>query len=129
MKAGDSYECVYPVTGPVYEGFLQLFGDRNPLHTDERFAREKNFTGKVMHGAILAGFLSHFIGERLPVKNVIVLSYKLSFLKPVYLGDQLTLTGTVAEVFESVNCVTIRFHFKNQEGTVTCKGEASVKII
>ncbi len=129
IKKGDNFEIEYQVTEKIYNGFIDLFDDRNPLHTDEKFAREKNFSGKVMHGAILNGFLSNFIGEQLPVKNVIVLTYAISFTQPVYLGDKLKLTATVTEVFDSVNCIDIKYQFRNSRENAVSKGNISIKII
>ena len=129
IKKGDNFEVEYQVTEKIYNGFIELFDDRNPLHTNEKFAREKNFSGRVMHGAILNGFLSNFIGERLPVKNVIVLTYAISFTKPVYLGDKLKLTATVTEVFDSVNCIDFKYQFRNSRDNAVGKGNISIKII
>jgi acyl dehydratase len=129
IKKGDNFEVEYQVTEKIYNGFIELFDDRNPLHTNEKFAMEKNFSGKVMHGAILTGFLSNFIGERLPVKNVIVLTYAISFTKPVYLGDKLKLTATVTEVFDSVNCIDFKYQFRNSNDNTVGKGNISIKII
>jgi acyl dehydratase len=39
------------------------------LHIDDDYARSKGFKQKVMHGNILCGFLSRFVGELLPVKK------------------------------------------------------------
>lgn len=129
FNKGDSFEVEYQVTEKIYNGFIGLFDDRNPLHTDEQFATGKKFSGRVMHGAILNGFLSNFIGERLPVKNVIVLNYNISFVKPVYLGDKLILLANIADVFESVNCISIKYQFKNSQSLTVAKGDISIKII
>ena len=129
FTSGDSFEIEYDVTERIYNGFIDLFRDRNPLHTDEQFAKGKGFAGKVMHGAILNGFLSNFIGEQLPDKNVIVLSYKISFIKPVYMDDKLKLIATIDEVFPSVNCVNIKYSFQNPGKVTVSKGEISIKII
>jgi 3-hydroxybutyryl-CoA dehydratase len=129
FETGDSFEIEYHVTEKIYNSFIDAFNDKNPLHTDEKFAKEKGFTGKVMHGAILMGFLSNFIGERLPDKNVIVLSYKISFIKPVYLGDKVKLLATVAEVFPSVNCVNFKYRFEVPGSVIVSKGEISIKVI
>jgi len=129
FKEGDSFEIDYEVTEKIYNGFIDIFNDRNPLHTDEKFAKERNFTGKVMHGAILTGFLSNFIGEGLPEKNVIVLSYKISFIKPVYLGGKLKLFAAVNEIFPSVNCINIKYRFEDPARVTVSKGEVSIKII
>lgn len=128
MKEGDVFESVFTVTPEVYEGFINTFRDRNPLHTDEAFAKEKGFSSVVMHGGILTGFLSNFIGEQLPLKNVIIHSYKISFAKPVYLGTQLLFKATITGVFESVNSVTMKYSFSDSKNTVS-KGEITIGII
>ena len=129
LKSDDNFEIDYEVTEKIYHGFIDIFNDRNPLHTDEKFAKEKNFAGKVMHGAILTGFLSHFIGEMLPVKNVIILAYNISFNNPVYLGDKLKLYATVADVSASVNCADIKYEFKNSANVTVSKGKISIRVI
>lgn len=129
FKDSDSFEVEYEVTEKIYRGFIEVFNDRNPLHTDEEFAKKKDFAGKVMHGAILTGFLSNFIGEVLPIKNVIVLSYNISFIKPVYLGDKLKLIATVADISPSINCADIKYEFKNSGNTTVSKGKISIRVI
>lgn len=129
MKQGDFFKISYKVTNHVYDGFISTFNDQNPLHVNESFAKEKGFNGKVMHGAILNGFLSNFIGEQLPVKNVIVQTYKIAFLKPVYLNDKLLLKVTIADVFESVNCIILIYVFENESEIIVAKGEISIGLI
>ncbi len=129
MKTGDQFEVAYVVDERLYDGFIQLFNDKNPLHVDETFAREKGFESKVMHGAILNGFLSNFIGEQLPVKNVVVQSYKISFMKPVYMGTTLKLTAKITDVFDSVNCILFKFKFENSAAIAVAKGEISIGLI
>ena len=68
MIKGQEFSHTFQVTESVYRGFIEIFKDKNPLHTDEAFARSKNFQGKVMHGNILNGFLSYFIGECLHIR-------------------------------------------------------------
>jgi len=77
MQQGDIYTHAFTVTPGVYDGFIQTFGDRNPLHTDGAFAVSKGFKGPVMHGNILNGFLSFFVGECLPLKNTF--EFKFNF--------------------------------------------------
>jgi len=129
FKEGDTFGSGYEVNEEIYHGFIHIFKDENPLHTDDLYARENKFEAKVMHGAILVGFLSHFIGEVLPVKNVVVLSYGIAFNKPVYLGDKLWLSGMVSDVSESTNCVDIKYEFKNINDSLVSKGKISIKII
>jgi len=130
MNKGDKFEVPFSVTAATHAGFIQLFGDKNPLHVDAGFAISKGFTGEVMHGNILGGFLSYFIGECLPVKNVIIHSQDIKYSKPVYKNDDLVLKAEIADVFPSVNAVEFRFRFENKKtATTVAKGKIQIGII
>ncbi len=126
---GQKFAETFTVSDNVYQGFIALFKDKNPLHTNERFASEKGFKEKVMHGNILNGFLSYFIGECLPVKDVIIHSQEIQFKNPVYLNDSLIFEATVSEIFESVNTIEFKFTFKNSSDKVVSKGKIQIGII
>lgn len=128
IKGLNIKQC-YVVNEDIHFGFITIFKDSNPLHTNENFAIEKGFRSKVMHGNILNGFLSHFIGECLPTKNVIIHSQQINFNKPVYLNDILTLFATVEEIFESVNTAEIKFYFENQNNIKVAKGRITIGLI
>ncbi len=118
------------VDNKVYQGFLNTFNDSNPLHVDEEFAQTKGFLNKVMHGNILGGFLSFFIGECLPIKNVVIHSQSIKYIKPVYLNDLLVLETKVSNVHQSVNVVEFNFSFKNQvSDEVVAKGKIQIGIL
>ena len=99
------------------------------MHTSDTFAREKGFKGRVMHGNILNGFLSYFIGECLPVKNVIIHSQEIQFKNPVYLNDELDFVAEVSGVFESVNSIEFKFSFKNAEKKTVAKGKIQIGLL
>jgi 3-hydroxybutyryl-CoA dehydratase len=126
---GAAFKQAFTVSEELYEGFIALFKDRNPLHTDEQFATGKGFKGRVMHGNILNGFLSYFVGECLPTKNVIIHLQEIQFKLPVYLGNTLQFEAVIADVFESVNAVEFKFNFKNEEGKVVAKGKIQIGIL
>jgi acyl dehydratase len=129
FEVGAAFEKEFIVSDDIYNGFIKLFQDRNPLHTDQAFAIGKGFRGVVMHGNILNGFLSYFIGEVLPVKNVMILAEEINYKKPVYLNDRLTLKAIVGEVHESVNLVMFKFRFCNQTNEIVTKGNIQVGIL
>ena len=129
MKKGDSYTCTFITNSSIYEGFKTTFGDHNPLHTDADFAVKKGFKAIVMHGNILGGYLSYFIGEELPDKNVIILSQEIKYLLPVYLDDELTLHATVDHVSEAVKVIEFIFNFKNQHLQKIAKGKITIGLI
>ena len=129
LKIGDKFEHVFVVDAAIHQGFIALFKDTNPLHTDQTFATAKGFRGKVMHGNILNGFLSYFVGECLPSKDVIIHRQTIKYRKPVYLDDRLMLSADVREIYESVGAVVINFVFENQEKNKVALGEIQIGTI
>lgn len=126
---GATFELTFYVKEATHAGFIELFQDKNPLHTDEAFAQQKGFSGKVMHGNILNGFLSYFIGEHLPTKEVIIHTQEIQFKNPVYLGDQLSFEAKVSGVYESVKAVEFKFNFRNANKQVVAKGKIQIGIL
>jgi 3-hydroxybutyryl-CoA dehydratase len=129
VKKGDLFSFIYVVSPKIHAGFIDIFQDKNPLHSNSVFAREKGFKGEVMHGNILGGFLSFFIGECLPVKNVIIHSQEIKYAHPVYLNDQLSLNVEIVDVFESVNVIEFKYYFQNEAGLKVAKGKINIGII
>lgn len=129
MKKGDRFTEKFRVTEDVYRCFINSFNDRNPLHTDSSFAKNKGFKTKIIHGNILGGFLSYFIGECLPIKNIVILSQDIKYRHPIYLNDKLNLKAYINEVFPSVNCVEFTYFFENQQEIKIAHGKFQIRII
>ena len=125
----DAFENTFLVTEKEYSSFLFLSNDHNPLHTDTDFAKSKGFDGKVMHGNILNAFLSYFIGESLPTKNVIIHSQEIQYKNPVYLNDELKFSAHVSGVYTSVNAVEFKFNFKNSIAKTVAKGKIQIGLL
>lgn len=117
-KLFEGYSCEhhFQISGNVHKGFAALFDDRNELHMDDEYGKSKGFEAKVMHGNILCGFLSRFVGELLPERNTIIHELQIQYKKPCYLDDHLTLKATLSEWYESVQTGLFNFEFfaKNQ---------------
>ncbi|HOD15760.1 MAG TPA: MaoC/PaaZ C-terminal domain-containing protein [Spirochaetota bacterium] len=129
MKKGDTFTIPFEVTEKVYRGFTDIFEDRNPLHMDDGYAKGKGFREKVMYGNILNGFISCFIGERLPEKNVVLISQDIAYAKPVYLNDRLELRAEVEDVHDSVGIVEFRYQFVNASGVRVARGKIQIRMI
>lgn len=129
MNKGDAFDLEFEVTEKIYVGFIELFNDKNPMHCDDVFAKKKGFPSKIVHGNVLGGYLSYFIGEKLPLKEVVILSQTIKYHKPFFIGDNLNLEAVVTDFFDSVQLVDIKFVFKNQSGLKIAKGTIQVKII
>lgn len=129
MQKGDIFEHRFKVSEQVYQGFIGLFNDKNPLHTNSEFAKEKGFESTVMHGNILNGFISYFVGECLPLKNLIIHSQEIKFTNPVYLNEELNFQSEITDVFQSVNVIEFKFKFLTTSGKKAASGKINIGII
>ena len=126
---GEEFKRAFEVNAEHHKQFIALSNDNNPLHVNEEFAKSKGFVGRVMHGNILNSFLSFFIGECLPTKNVIIHSQEIIFKNPVYLNDSLSFIAKVSGVFESVNAVEFKYSFRNEDSKVVAKGKIQIGLL
>ena len=123
---------VYQVSQEVYDCFQRCSQDMNPLHTDEAFAHEKGFEGRVMYGNILNAFISHFVGMCLPTPHVMIQSQDISFHKPVFLNDEITLQANIDTVSKAVNIINYKLKFyKTNDGgkQLVAKGHVQIGLI
>lgn len=123
---------VYQVTPEVYEYFQRCSQDMNPLHTDEAFAQAKGFKGCVMYGNILNTFISHFVGMCLPTPHVMIQSQDISFHKPVFLNDEITLEAGIDTVSEAVNIINYKLKFYKTTDTgrqLVAKGHVQIGLL
>ncbi len=125
---GHSVAHRYEITRDVYEQFIASFGDTNPLHVDEAYARAAGFAGVVAHGAILNGFVSHFVGMVLPGRRALLLSVTLRYASPCHVGDVLVLTGSVSQRVEAQRVVVLGLTVQRVDGPVVARGKAEVKV-
>jgi len=129
FKEGEKFQHVFVLSENIQNQFILMFNDKNPLHTNSEFAKDKGFQDKVMHGNILNGFLSYFIGECLPTKNVIIHTQNIEYKKPVYMGESLQFFAEVNGVFESVSAVEFKYNFKNSFNKIVAKGKFQIGIL
>lgn len=127
INIGDKFIEHFVVSAEIHQGFINIFSDRHPLHTDARYALARGFRSEVMHGNILNGFLSYFIGECLPDREVMILSQEIKYQRPVYLGDRLILEAGVVDVHYSVNVIEFVCKFRNEaDGKIVASAKISV---
>ena len=127
FKVGDEFNSKFKISNDIYDGFVNIFNDKNPMHVDLDFAKNHGYSEIVMHGNILNGFISYFIGELLPIKNIVILSQNIKFSNPVYLNDLLQFNASVFEIYESVNVINFKFSFINQKNIKVAKGKVQIK--
>ncbi|MCU0586578.1 MAG: MaoC family dehydratase [Syntrophobacteraceae bacterium] len=104
--------------------FAGITGDFNPAHVDEEYARQTAFKGRIAHGMLTAGLISHILGMKLPGPGAIYVRQELRFLAPVRIGDTITARAEVIEIMAERKLVRMRTTCTNQGGTLVLDGEA-----
>lgn len=102
--------------------FCEATGDVSPIHMDEAAAKARGHQGRVVYGMLCASLFSTLAGVYLPGAHCLLHSVEAKFAKPVYIGDQLTVSGTVQEVSELFGTVIIKASITNQHGKKVTRG-------
>ena len=129
LKLNKKFKHKFIVTEDIYKQFQRCSNDMNPLHTDEEFARSKGFPEKVMYGNILNAFISYFIGEGLPTKDVIIHSQKIAYTNPVYINETLDFEAIVSGVYKAVNAIEFKYKFIKSDGKIAAKGLIQIGLL
>lgn len=114
------------ITEEMFERFYEISCDCNPLHRDKSFAEGQGFPDRVVYGLLTASFISKLGGVYLPGKFCFIQAVEAQFVKPVFVGDTLTVSGTVKAIHESVKQAEIKVIIKNQKGEKVLRGNLKV---
>jgi phosphotransacetylase/acyl dehydratase len=106
--------------------FAAMSGDLNPTHLDHAFARSMPQHEIFAHSMWGAALISAVLGTRLPGPGTVYLGQTLEFLKPVRVGDTLTVTVTCAAK-EPGQRVVLACECVNQRGEPVIRGDAIVR--
>ena len=125
LKKGDSASFAKTVSESDVYQFAGITGDLNELHINREAAEGSLFGARVVHGCLADSFVSTVLGMKLPGKGTIFLEKSVKYLKPVYIGDTVTATATVAEIMERGR-VIFDVSYTNQKGEEVISGTALV---
>lgn len=119
---GLAEQFTVTITQEKMELFYQLSGDDSPIHMDADYAQRRGYAGRVCYGMLQASFFSTLAGVYLPGEHCLLHSVEAKFTKPVFIGDELTVSGTVTEIDETFRVATIKGQIVNQHGQKVCRG-------
>lgn len=125
IKPGDEFQLSKTITAEDVESFARLSGDRNPLHMDDQFAARTHFQRRVVHGMLVANYVSTLVGMQCPGPGALWSRQNFRWLAPVFIGDCITLTMKVTHKSEGSRSLTIEVKAVNQEEKVVMEGEGT----
>lgn len=106
VKPGDRVTFAKTVGESDVYMFAGITGDFSVNHVNEQYMAGSKYGHRIAHGALLVGFMSTCSTMMIEKcqgtgkdETPVSLGYdKLRFIAPVYFGDTVTLTYTIAEV-------------------------------
>ena len=108
------------VTEAMMQRFLEQTGDVNPLHLDPEYARGQGFDGPVVYGLLTSSFFSTLVGVHLPGRKALFQGLNVSFLRPVYVGMPLHVSGEITFLSPAYRRIEIA-------ASITANGEQMCK--
>jgi acyl dehydratase len=109
--------------------FIEITGDRNPLHVDDAFAAKTRFGRRIVHGMLAASILSTMVGMLLPGTGAIYRSQTIRFLLPVYVGDTVTAHFVIRSVDRAKHRLEIDAWIENETGQRVLEGTCEAGLL
>lgn len=126
IEIGQKAEIERKITDKDIMRFAEVSGDRNPVHLDEEYAKKTFFKGRIAHGMLSAAFISAVLANELPGPGSIYLKQQLNFIKPIRIGDNITIAVEVINKDDEKERVILRTFCTNQNKELVVEGEATV---
>ena len=118
MTPGLTEEFTVTVTAEMMDAFCAITGDISPIHMDADYAQKRGYPGRVVY----ASFFSTLAGVYLPGEHCLLHGVECKFAKPIFIGDTLTVRGTVTHVSEIGSEAEIKAVITNQNGQRVTRG-------
>lgn len=126
IEVGDELP---PLTKTIVQRQIDCYSGVRPhsIHTDPDWARQKGFKAPLVQAMMSTAYVSQMMMEFAGKGFVKGGAMSVSFIKPVYAGDTLTVRGRVKsrEPAGGATRVTVEVWCENQDGVKTMVGTAS----
>jgi len=113
------------ITAADLAGFAEITGDDHPNHTDQDYALARGFGGCVAQGSLLVGLIAGASCRFLEKVKRAAVSYgydNVRFLRPVQIGDQVTITYRIRGCDTAKSNVFAECELVNQHGHLVAVG-------
>jgi 3-hydroxybutyryl-CoA dehydratase len=102
--------------------FAGVSGDLGPNHVNEEYMRQTRFGRRIAHGVLIVAFMSTCSTRLIEqAGNTPMVSYgydRIRFVRPVFIGDTVTVTYVVATVDDEKGEIRSDVTATNQDGDV-----------
>jgi 3-hydroxybutyryl-CoA dehydratase len=127
INVGDSASFTKTITETDVVIWVGLTGDLNPIHIDHEYTKTTRFGKVLVPGVLVLGLISNVMTQI--AFGHVYANQSIKFLKPVYIGDTITATGTIVEKIDSKNMIKVETKCVNQDGALVMIGEGMEYIL
>jgi acyl dehydratase len=132
VRLGESFGTRLTVTETHLVLAAGMFGDFNPLHVDEEFAKQSRFGGRILHGPFTSALVSTPVGMYFAGTAIAYVEHRCRFKTAVRPGDTLATRWTVVEKLDKPKhkggIVVMRGEAKNQKDEVAVEADGKILV-
>ena len=122
IEIGNSKEFQLEITDSMVNDFARISGDFSPIHMNKDYSSSTKFQKRIVHGMLLASFLSRIVGMYLPGKHALYTTQSLEFHNPCFIGEKITVTSKIIDKSESTKILKIESNITNNEKEILLYG-------
>ncbi len=122
IRVGDTSSLVRTLRPEDIQLFAVMTGDINPTIVDEEYAHSGMFREVIAHGMWSASLISTVLGTQYPGPGTILVDQSIHFVRPVTIGDTITISVTVKQKFEHNHHVLFDCVCTNQDNLPVVQG-------
>lgn len=133
VQVGETVSFTKTVSESDVYLFAGITGDFSPNHVNKAYMEKSKYGRLMAHGALMVGFMS--TASTMAVANTrqadetpVSLGYdRLRFLKPVFIGDTITVHYEFTAIDPEAKRSTADVRITNQDGELTTVGQHILK--
>jgi len=103
-----NYKCEFTITGNLICKFASVSRDYNPLHLNERIAKQSRFGKCIAHGMLILSLISGIMGSKYPGPGTIICDMLVKFCAPVYVGDTIEVELSQKDKSQKIIYIQVR---------------------
>lgn len=127
LRVGQSASLTKTFTAADIALYVALTNDFSPVHINAAYADATRFGARIVPGILASGLLTSTMATELVGCLPVSTADTFNFLAPVYIGDTLTATLTIAGIDLPRRVIRLSGTCTNQDGVVTLTADAHMK--
>jgi acyl dehydratase len=120
---GQEAQFSHQITENDVLQFVKLTWDTNSVHTEP-----KMFDRPIVHGMLIASYISRMIGTILPGEGSVWNNEFITWHNPVFVGDTVTVRAWIIDLIDREKFVHLQTNVYNQIDELVIRGHGWIKM-